>query len=223
MKVLKLLFLFLLLSGALSGTLSAQDVVRDVQQEGNIETVVIKRPKRVDKHEFRFGAGTYSVAADMFLDGIGCCDEELNFRDDMAVADTYLSKRRFWGTYSLGYTYHSLRWFQFGATVSFSAATQARHDNLTGNKVENLNQYAVGIMPTFRFIYLYRDDIQLYSAISLGAVLGTNMGGFWADTTLFGCAVGQNLFGFAEIGAGLGGWGRIGIGYRFDSSKKGKK
>jgi hypothetical protein len=223
MKGLKLLLLFLLLSGALSGTLSAQDVVRDVQQEGNIETVVIKRPKRVDKHEFRFGAGTYSVAADMFLDGIGCCDEELNFRDDMAVADTYLSKRRFWGTYSLGYTYHSLRWFQFGATVSFSAATQARHDNLTGNKVENLNQYAVGIMPTFRFIYLYRDDIQLYSAISLGAVLGTNMGGFWADTTLFGCSVGRNLFGFAEIGAGLGGWGRIGIGYRFDSSKKGKK
>jgi hypothetical protein len=49
------------------------------------------------------------------------------------------------------------------------------------------------------------------------------MGGFWADTTLFGCAVGRNLFGFAEIGAGLGGWGRIGIGYRFDSSKKGKK
>jgi hypothetical protein len=223
MKGLRLLLLFLLLSGALSGTLSAQDVVRDVQQEGNIETVVIKRPKRVDKHEFRFGAGTYSVAADMFLDGIGCCDEELNFRDDMAVADTYLSKRRFWGTYSLGYTYHSLRWFQFGATVSFSAATQARHDNLTGNKVENLNQYAVGIMPTFRFIYLYRDDIQLYSAISLGAVLGTNMGGFWADTTLFGCSVGRNLFGFAEIGAGLGGWGRIGIGYRFDSSKKGKK
>jgi hypothetical protein len=223
MKGLRLLLLFLLLSGALSGALSAQEVVRDVQQDGNIETVVIKRPKRVDKHEFRFGAGTYSVAADMFLDGIGCCDEELNFRDNMAVADTYLSKRRFWGTYSLGYTYHSLRWFQFGATVSFSAATQARHDNLTGNKVENLNQYAVGIMPTFRFIYLYRDDIQLYSAISLGAVLGTNMGGFWADTTLFGCSVGRNLFGFAEIGAGLGGWGRIGIGYRFDSSKKGKK
>lgn len=118
---------------------------------------------------------------------------------------------RFVGTYSLSYTYHSRRWFQYGGTVSFGAVTQSRRDNITDEKVEQLNEYMVSVMPTVRFVYLYRENVQLYSSLSLGVVVGTGMGGIWADATLFGCSFGRNLFGFAEIGAGVGGWGRIGL------------
>ena len=221
MKTLQFLLLFLFLTGTLSAQNLASDV--DVETDDNIETIVRKRPKRVDKHEFRIGVGSYSMAADAFLDDWGDCDWDPSFRDQMLGFDTYLSARRFVGTYSFSYAYHSRRWFQIGATVSFGAITQSRRDNITNEKIEQLNDYMVGVMPTVRFVYLYREKVQLYSSISLGVVVGTGLGGFWADATLFGCSFGRDLFGFAEIGTGIGGWGRVGIGYRFDSSKRGKK
>lgn len=221
MKWWRLLPLMLLLTG----TLSAQDVVRETMQEDDYtETIVIQRPKRVDKHEFRFGVGTYSLAADLFLDGPGWYDaHEPDFRQDMMEADTYLTKRRFYGTYSLSYAYHSRRWLQIGATLSFSATTRSRRDNLTNDKIENLNQYAVGVMSTFRFVYLYREKVQLYSGLSLGVVGGTGATFFWLDPTLIGCSFGKDLFGYVELGGGFSGVARIGMGYRFDSAKKGKK
>lgn len=221
MKAFKLLLLFLLLMGTLSAQNLASDV--DIATDNGVEAVVRKRPKRVDKHEFRIGVGSYSMAADAFLDGIGCVDYSPSFREQMLEADTYLSEMRFVGTYSLSYTYHSRRWFQYGGTVLFGAVTQSRRDNITDEKVEQLNEYMVSVMPTVRFVYLYRENVQLYSSLSLGVVVGTGMGGIWADATLFGCSFGRNLFGFAEIGTGIGGWGRVGMGYRFDASKKHKK
>ena len=222
MKTLQFLLLFLSLTGTLSAQNLASDV--DVETDDNIETIVRKRPKRVDKHEFRIGVGSYSMAADAFLDGIGCWDySDPDFRESIIKSDSYLTERRFVGVYSLGYAYHFRRGFQFGVTASFGVATQARRDNITNKRVEDLNQYFVSVTPSARFIYLYREHVQLYSTVSLGVIVGTNFGGSWPDFALFGCSFGRDLFGFAEIGAGFGGWGRIGIGYRFDAKKKGKK
>jgi hypothetical protein len=75
-------------------------------------------------------------------------------------------------------------------------------------------------MPTARFVYLYREKVQLYSALSLGINFGSTVPLPCADMTIFGCTFGKSLFGFAEFGTGVGGWGRVGIGYRFGSTKK---
>lgn len=233
MKALKLLLLFLFLTGAAFAQNVANEEVNNIVtndaekvvivNDDNTETIIRQRPKRIDKHEFRVGVGSYSLAADLFLDGFGDTDYYRSFRDQMLDAETYLTDRRFVGTYSLSYTYHSRRWFQYGGTVWFGAVTQSRHDSLTDRKIEQLNEYVVGVMPTVRFVYMYRDNVQLYSSLSLGLVVGSGASFLWADATLFGCTFGRKLFGFAEIGTGVGGWGRVGIGYRFDSSKKGKK
>ena len=72
-----------------------------------------------------------------------------------------------------------------------------------------------------RFTYLNREKVQLYSAVSLGVTSDFRYEVLPCyDFTLFGCAFGKTLFGFAEIGNGFGGWGRVGIGYRFGSTKK---
>jgi hypothetical protein len=83
-------------------------------------------------------------------------------------------------------------------------------------------QYMVSLMPSFRFVYLYREKVQLYSTVSVGLAAGSGMALPWADLTLIGCTFGRKLFGFVELGSltGIGGCGRVGIGYRFDSKKR---
>ncbi len=223
MKGLKFLSLILFLM--VSGRLYAQDVTRQVEQNGNNITITRTLPKRIDKHEFRVGVGSYSLATVLFMDGIGCCPDVgyRDFRHDMIAAESYLAKARFVGNYSLSYAYHSRRWLQVGATLTFGAITQARRDNITNEKVSNENQYAGSAMATVRFVYLYREKVQLYSGLSVGIAGGSGVCLPWIDPTFLGCSFGKNLFGFAEIGGGISGWGRIGIGYRFDSKKKGNK
>lgn len=232
MKTLKLLLLFL----SLTGTVFAQHVANEemsnivqndaekvaIVNDDNIETIIRQRPKRIDKHEFRVGVGSLSLASIMFMDGIGLYhdDAERDFRHEMIAAESYWTKARFVGNYSLSYTYHSRRWLQVGATLTFGVITQARRDNITNKKVSNENQYAGSAMATVRFVYLYREKVQLYSGLSVGMAGGTGLCFPWIDPTFIGCSFGKNLFGFAEIGGGLSGWGRVGIGYRFDSKKK---
>ncbi|MBR0336725.1 MAG: hypothetical protein IIX34_07690, partial [Alistipes sp.] len=83
-------------------------------------------------------------------------------------------------------------------------------------------RYMVSLMPSFRFVYLYREKVQLYSTVSVGFAAGSGMALPWADFTLIGCTFGRKLFGFVELGSltGIGGCGRVGIGYRFDSKKR---
>lgn len=204
----------------LVSTLSAQE--RRVEYDEKNNTVKITRiiPQHVPKHDFRLGVGTPSAASIAVMDGWGD-DLEFDLRDEMANADTYLSDQRFTGAYSLSYTYHAKRWLQWGGTVGFAAAVRSRLANDTGEKVRSANQYMVAVMPTVRFVYLNREKVQLYSSISLGALYGTATGWMpWGDLTLFGCSFGRRLFGFAELGTGPFGWGRAGIGYRFEAGKK---
>lgn len=173
------------------------------------------------KHDFRVGAGSYFSGLDQFLAWNSFNSSTTDkFSQTIDKADTYITDRVFTGIYSFSYTYHTRRWFQYGATVSFGATTCQRRDNTTNQVVENGNLYAVSVMPTVRFVYMYRDMVQLYSSLSLGVVFGSNVPLPYADVTLLGCSVGKKLFGFAEFGAGMNGWGRIGIGYRFDAKKR---
>ena len=216
LKLLSMILLFLV-----AGESYAQDVTRKVEQDGNDITITRTLPKRIDKHEFRVGVGSYSLATVLFMDGIGCCDDMgyRDFRHDMIKAESYLTKARFVGNYSLSYAYHSRRWLQVGATLTFGATIQARRDNLTNEKISNESQYAGSAMATVRFVYLYRESVQLYSGLSVGLAGGSGVCLPWIDPTFLGCSFGKKLFGFAEIGGGLSGWGRIGVGYRFDSKK----
>ena len=214
----------LLLLLVVTGTLSAQDVVieRVVGEEYTTITKVL--PKRARKHDFRFSVGTYMGGNRQYLHqdcwGSDCASD---FRGQVSAADTYLTDRLHWGAYSPSYVYHARRWFQFGGTVTFAATTQSRRDVVTDVKLENLNMYSVAVMPTVRFVYLYRNKVQLYSALSLGINFGSTMPLPCADMTILGCTFGSKLFGFAEFGTGVGGWGRVGIGYRLDAKKREKK
>ena len=186
-------------------------------------TTVKTIPNFSPKHDIRVGIGTLSLPTMFSLgEGSGYLDAmmEPNFRQDMANADTYLTPRNFVGNYSLSYTYHDRRGLQYGGKVVFGASTRWRRDSVTGAKVENLSLYSLSIMPTVRFNWFYREQVQLYSSVSLGVVTDFEDLYMWGDATLVGCSFGRKLFGFAEVGVGMAGWLRAGIGYRFNVDKK---
>ena len=219
MKRLYCLSLLLLLVITASAQTSRTKVYDEQTNSITITRVV---PKFVDKHDLRLGAGSVSLVSSVFLQrDIDYQNGNMNdLRNEVLEANTYLSKAIFTGPYSLSYTYHSRNWLMYGGTVSFAAATMSSRDNYTKEKVRNYNSYMVSVMPTVRFVYLYRENVQLYSAVSLGVVFGNDLVIPWGDATLFGCSFGRKIFGFAELGAGVGGWGRVGIGYRFDAKSK---
>lgn len=218
------------------GTLSAQG--RKVTREVNGDYIKITKiiPAWENKHDIRVGVGTGSFVTGLFLDSYLIYGQEVyyniapitDFNQKVQLADTYLTNGYFTGTYSLSYTYQPRRWFQFGATTTFAAISKSRRNSITHKKVDNLNEYAISVLPTVRFIYFNRELVRLYSSLSLGAVFCCEFRKTynylevipWADVTLIGCTVGKKVFGFAELGCGVGGFGRIGIGYRFDSKKK---
>ena len=183
----------LLLLLATLGTLSAQEVTVERQYGENYTTITRIIPRKVNKHDFRFAVGTYMSGNRQYLHADcwgGSCAPD--FREQIAYTDTYLTDRRHWGAYSLSYVYHFRRWFQFGGTVSFAATTQSRRDIATDALLENLNMYSIAVMPTARFVYLYREKVQLYSALSLGINFGSTVPPPCADMTIFGCTFGKS-------------------------------
>ena len=167
--------------------------------------------------------GSYSHAANLFLDGFShdvYYSGGSSLQNSIIEQSSRLTPQRFWGAYSLNYACQYRNWFQFGGTITYAFATQSRRDLESDKIVERMNCHAVSLMPTCRFTYLNRERVQLYSAVSTGVIVGTGWAFPWMDATLFGCSFGKKVFGFAELGTGLGGWGRVGIGYRFDAKKK---
>ena len=71
----------------------------------------------------------------------------------------------------------------------------------------------------FRFEYLRRDVVQLYSGIGVGATERHDESYVVAlpmiDVTYLGVTVGRNIYGFAELGGGINGCIRVGMGYKF--------
>lgn len=207
-----------------TSVITAQSRTVEYDSQQNTVTVTRVKPKRVDQHDLRVGIGSPSLGMGLFISGMHNDDfYPKGFREQILDAKTYDAGTYFTGIYSLSYAYHSRRWLQCGATVNFAfTTTPTRY--VESNKLKSRETgFMVSVMPTFRFVYLYREKVQLYSTVSVGLAAGS--GGMmlpWADFTLIGCTFGRKLFGFVELGSltGTGGCGRVGIGYRFDSKKR---
>lgn len=201
----------------------AQSRTRSVVETDSTTVVTIVKtiPHFSPKHDIRVGIGTVSLPTLLALDeGWGYDDYYRDFRRDMQFADTYLTPRHFVGNYSLSYTYHDRKWLQYGGQVVFGASTRSRKDAQTGNKIENQNYYVLSVMPTVRFNWFYRERVQMYSSVSLGLCTDFEDLYVWGDMTLFGCSFGRKVFGFVELGGGMSGWLRAGLGVRFNAVQK---
>ena len=224
MKTIKTFALALIALFVVQGAVAQSRERTVVKTDSTTVITIVKRHKSLEftpKHDIRVGVGTLSAVTSLLLDDWGFADSPVrNFRSDMASADTYLTPRYFVGNYSLSYTYHDRHWLQYGGTAVFGVSTRWRKSSITGEKLDNLSYYSLSIMPTVRFNWFYRDAVQLYSTISVGLVTDFDEVYPWGDLTLVGCSFGRKFFGFAEVGMGMAGWLRAGVGYRFNAVKK---
>ena len=222
MKRIKLILIALIALGAVQGVVAQTREKSVVKTDSTtVITIVKKNVEFTPKHDIRVGVGTMSLVTTFALDDWGCADcAVVDFRRDIASADTHLTPRIFIGNYTFSYTYHDRRWLQYGGKVVFGASTRWRKDSFTGEKIDNLSYYCLSIMPTVRFNWFYREKVQLYSTVSVGVITDFDEAYPWGDLTLVGCSFGRKVFGFVEVGIGTAGWLRGGIGVRFNSVKK---
>lgn len=216
-----LLLCLLLAEGALAQRREKTVVYTD---STTVITTVRTVPNFTPKHDIRIGVGSVSLPSIFLLDSGSGYYKPLgsNFRRDMANTDTYLTPRYFVGNYTLSYNYSDRKWLQYGITAAFGASTCWRKDGPTGAKLENRCYYSLSVMPTVRFNWFYRDAVQLYSTVAVAVVTDFDGVYLWGDAVLIGCSFGRKFFGFAELGCGMSGWARAGIGYRFNAGNNKK-
>ena len=217
----------------------AQEVVDDqlvynrvtgfMEAGSNIEESVVTSKNIQEiryKHDLRLIYGAPGLISWLFLDevGIGCgCDIGPDFIGDMTSLRTKYGPRYALSTLGVGYSQQVRPWLALGAKATFAGTWQNVYDTYTNEKLYHNRLFNLAAMFDTRFSYVRREKVELYSAVSAGLMwhIERANGGLtpMLDLTLFGVSFGRSLYGFVEVGAGVGGSARAGIGYRFNSKK----
>lgn len=178
------------------------------------------------RHNLRLTFGSPSAIQCAFLDGVMSGSNEINTPSRIPTTSDVLAQYRYYTTptimvtpISVEYNYYVKRWLTVGGRATFTSLYNEVRNIATDEKLYSNGSYAVGLILNVRFEYMRREYVQLYSAVGLGlaARFEYNRGIMTPmyDFTYFGIVVGKGFYGFAEIGAGLSGCARAGIGFRF--------
>lgn len=180
------------------------------------------------RHDIRIGYGAPSLTSEFFLTdtSFGYCDCWKMFK---SFSDNIHDKRYPHGpTYKLSnlyfaYSYTIRPWFKFGFKSTFAGLWSERRHALTGEKLYSTTSYTTSALVDMRFEWLRRRNVQLYSSLGVGVAARIERANGvvipMADVTLIGISVGRGLYGFIEIGEGISGSLRAGVGVRFNNKK----
>lgn len=233
-------YIVLALGLLIAGSAQAQEVVTDeliynrvtgYMEEGEESTAKAKvKSKNIQeirfKHDVRITYGAIGFISGYFLDMIsfGCdCGMPPMYSTPIEPLRTKESPKYVAATFGLSYSQQLKPWLAVGCKTTFSTSVQRVYDTYTNEKLYNNNIYNVAALADARFSYLRRDKVELYSSVAIGlmAHIERANGGVTPmfDVALFGISVGRSFYGFAEIGAGIGGSARVGLGFRFNGKK----
>ena len=231
----------MLLATLVVGTAHAQEVVSDqliynrvtgfMETNGHNEEYIVTPSKNIQRvrfeHDIRLSYGAPGLISMALLDrisfGCGCDIGPQDLPSQINNLRRYDGPTYMLANIGLSYSKQLRPWFALGAKGTFAATWQNTYDTFTNEKLYNNNCYVTSIMLESRFSWLRREKVELYSTIALGVVarIKRSAGGIapMFDTALFGVSFGRSLYGFVEIGGGIGGSARAGIGYRFNGKK----
>lgn len=176
------------------------------------------------RHNIRLGYGAPGLFSEFMLDNIGMtCDCELYFDYPSSIEHRRhsTSPRRQLSTLSLQYSYCIKPGFWLGAKGTYAGVWQYTYDSLTGERLYDNNAHNIALMLDAQIAWLRRDIVEMYSSLSLGlmAHIERANGGLTPmfDAAFVGLSVGRKVYGYVEVGAGIGGSVRGGIGIRFNT------
>lgn len=158
-----------------------------------------------------------------------CCYYEID-SDDIERASYYWGNKVSTLGYSIEYSYQFTKRFALAAKMGFSGVYQDRFDLLTDTKVNRMFDEVYSITPVARFYWVSHPAVRLYSSLGLSVLyerertksdvlngcnrIDNTFSAFF-DVRFLGLTVGRRLYGTMELGIGLDGIIKFGVGYRF--------
>lgn len=222
-------------------TAAAQEVVTDqliydrvtgyMANPESVEQVAIKSNKNLQtirwEHDITLWYGAPGLVSELLLDkvvfGCGCDIVPESFQTGIMNMRTYTGPLYQLSTLGLSYSKQIKPWLGVGAKAMFAATWQSEYDVYTNAPLYNYNMYNIAALLDFRFSWLRREKVEMYSSVAAGlmAHIERANGGLvpMFDVAFLGLKVGKKFYGFIEIGAGVGGSARGGFGIRFNSKK----
>lgn len=178
-----------------------------------------------DRHEVRFSIGAVSL--------LNVFDSKDYYWPGNYFGSYYYGNKTYLPSFNLNYMYQVKRWFAVGAILTYTGTRQSYYSIRNDRKTHNNRNHYYTFIPTVRFDWFNRPRVKLYSGlgvgigyhseklsrISEGMVYKYTELYLAPEVTFFGLTVGSRLYGFGEIGLGLDGIVRGGIGYKFNGGK----
>lgn len=204
---------------------TVDEVAKQADIDTEISTEAIRNSIRW-RHNIRIGYALPSLLSGLLLIDFG--DEDATtgrhpydptLSDQLNDAHYYKGKQRMLSNLTAEYSYTFKPWLSFGAKLSYAGIWQStRH--ISNDKVVSYDgQHIIGVIANVRFDWLRRRYIQLYSSIGLGVISIINHDDTTVlplpDATYLGLSAGNKLYGYLELGGGISGSLRVGLGYRF--------
>lgn len=176
------------------------------------------------EHDLRLTYGAIGLSSWLLLSqNFGYYDLPMDLPMWLDELRTKSSPRYTLATFGLSYGKQYKPWLTLGCKTTFACDWQRIYDTVTDEYLYSNNCYNAAMLLDARFSWLRREKVELYSSFALGilAHIERANSGFvpMADAALIGINVGRSVYGFAEIGGGIGGSVRVGIGYRFNTKK----
>ena len=170
------------------------------------------------RNDIRIGAGvpggTSMLSLQGFLLGV-TGSSHFAANDFFSPETTYITP------ISFEYNHYRNEWLVIGVKAHFSAIEGDIHAPESGAFKYRAGHYLVGGLFNWRFEYLRREYVQLYSSCGVGVGVRITkpttliLPVLMVDWTYIGVAFGKRVFGYAEFGGGISGFLRAGIGGRF--------
>ncbi len=122
--------------------------------------------------------------------------------------------------WTFNYFYNFNRFIAIGPSLTYTNGSSSFYRRNDDSHVTTEKAHFITAMANFRFSWLNRPYIRMYSLAGVGKAFslnGMDMDGYTAFQLSPVCiSVGKDIFGFAEVGFGINyAGGNIGIGYRF--------
>lgn len=142
-----------------------------------------------------------------------------NFSQTLHESSLYSSAERYWPCLSLNYQHSVKRWLSLGVKSTVGWRTVADRYVVSNDVYRRYSMCIASLLFNMRFSWLHRSCVSMYSSFGLGALAHIQFGDSWLvpmfDAAWVGISVGKRVYGYAELGGGVGGVLRAGVGVRF--------
>lgn len=184
-------------------------------------------PSEEYKSHLQIGTGSIGLWQGLFFDIFMYDDIDIstpdNFSEELNDARYYMDREIFVNSLTLEYGYKVNEWLSLGAKGYVGFKTRPMRHVGTNEILYRYNTIIPSLLVNVRFDWLRREWVTMYSSVGAGAALYISSGRQSSyceampmfDLALVGLNVGRRFYGFLEMGFGISGWWRAGLGVRF--------